>query len=264
MLEGVITTWFVLTILSVAFIIYDLIKTDPEAGVMKLAWMLVVLYTGPIGLFFYFMTCREPLPHTHEEFVRPMWKQAIGSEVHCLAGDATGIIAAALFLVSYNLPQTYEIFFEYLAGLFFGLFVFQALFMRKMHGGNYFRAIKNIFYSEWVSMNFIMAGMIPVMVIWRFVQPVAQYPQEPYFWAMISFAVLVGGVVAYPVNYWLVSKGLKHGAMTVRKDESVCEENRKMVAPEVTGKQKRAVLFASLIALGLGVILATIVDFITR
>ncbi|MFZ5559170.1 MAG: hypothetical protein ACOZDY_21045 [Pseudomonadota bacterium] len=31
-------------------------------------------------------------------------------------------------------------------------------------------------------------------------------------------ALLAGFVAAYPVNWWLVSKGLKHGMMTVRDD----------------------------------------------
>ena len=36
------------------------------------------------------------------------------------------------------------------------------------------------------------------------------------FWGVMSLATLVGGVVAYPVNVWLVTKGLKHGMGSVR------------------------------------------------
>jgi len=32
----------------------------------------------------------------------------------------------------------------------------------------------------------------------------------------MSMALLTGFVVAYPINWWLVAKGLKHGMMTVR------------------------------------------------
>lgn len=30
----------------------------------------------------------------------------------------------------------------------------------------------------------------------------------------MSMALLTGFVVAYPINWWLVAKGLKHGMMT--------------------------------------------------
>jgi len=36
------------------------------------------------------------------------------------------------------------------------------------------------------------------------------------FWFVMSMALLTGFVVAYPINWWLVAKGLKHGMMTVR------------------------------------------------
>lgn len=41
-------------------------------------------------------------------------------------------------------------------------------------------------------------------------------PDSVRFWGVMSLAILVGGVVAYPVNVWLVQKGLKHGMGTVR------------------------------------------------
>ncbi|MGH7800589.1 MAG: hypothetical protein ACREOW_08160 [Thermodesulfobacteriota bacterium] len=68
---------------------------------MKLAWVLIVLYTGPIGLFIYLLSCRQPMPGTHDQFINSHWKQSVGSLMHCVAGDATGIILAAA-VVDYN------------------------------------------------------------------------------------------------------------------------------------------------------------------
>lgn len=262
-MAGFLTCWFILTLLSLLFVIYDLVKVTPEAGVMKVAWVLVVLYTGPIGLFFYFLTCREPMPGTHEKFVAPLWKQALGSEIHCLAGDATGIIVAAIVLYGLNLSRLLEVVIEYAAGFAFGLLIFQALFMRRIHGGNYLMALKKTFFPELLSMNLIMAGMIPVMVIWGMIQPSARNPMTLYFWAMMSLAVLVGGVLAYPINYWLVKYKLKHGMMTVRRGQEI--EMKEMRHEEghavaVTPRQKKKALVISLSALGLGVIIAFIVD----
>jgi hypothetical protein len=70
---------------------------------------------------------------------------------------------------------------------------------------------------EWLSMNMIMGGMILVMFVWRYYDPNAANPRTLSFWGSMSLATLVGGILAYPMNDWLVSKGLKHGMITVRK-----------------------------------------------
>lgn len=36
----------------------------------------------------------------------------------------------------------------------------------------------------------------------------------------MSMALLVGFVAAYPMNWWLVAKGLKHGMLTVRSADA--------------------------------------------
>jgi hypothetical protein len=164
MLTGIITVWFILTALSALFVTYDLLTNTPAMGVMKLGWVLVVLYTGPVGLFIYLLSCREPLPRTHELFIAPLWKQAVGSTIHCLAGDATGIILAAVITSRFEFPRALDIVFEYAAGFTFGLLIFRALFMKGMMGGSYLQAVRRTVLPEWLSMNAIMAGMIPVMV----------------------------------------------------------------------------------------------------
>ncbi|MGD2169548.1 MAG: DUF4396 domain-containing protein [Chlamydiota bacterium] len=256
MLDGIIYLWFFLTALSAIYISYDLIKNTPSAKVMKLAWFLVVLYTGPIGLFLYLLSCKEPLPETHEEFIKPLWKQALGSEVHCLAGDATGIIAAAFILSFMKISIPWEITLEYLAGFGFGLFIFQALFMKSSMGGSYFQALKTSFYPEWLSMNMIMAGMIPVMVIWKNLDSASTSPTSLHFWAMMSLASLVGGILAYPMNYWLVKKGLKHGMMTVRREKPAHEMHH--MKSHVSRKSLFPMMWYSIITLFIGSLLAYI------
>jgi len=79
MLEPLLVAWFVLVALSVAYVAWDAIRFNPEVGVMKWAFVLVTLYTGPIGLILYILACKEPYPGTHAQFVRPLWKQTVGS-----------------------------------------------------------------------------------------------------------------------------------------------------------------------------------------
>jgi hypothetical protein len=66
-------------------------------------------------------------------------------------------------------------------------------------------------------MNAMMAGMFPTMVAIMMGRDMrAMDPRELLYWGTMSLAIGVGFVTAYPVNWWLVSKGLKHGLMTVR------------------------------------------------
>ena len=97
--------WFSSTVLSVMFVAWDLITRTPEMKVMKWGWVLVTLYTGPIGFAVYWLSCREPAPGSHEEFIAPLWKQSVGSTIHCIAGDATGIIVAATITSLLGLPM---------------------------------------------------------------------------------------------------------------------------------------------------------------
>jgi hypothetical protein len=217
LIDVVAVAWFVLAGLSTAYVVWDsFVNKNPEATVMKWGWVLITLYMGPIALALYVLTDKEPAPGEHEEFIKPLWKQGIGSTVHCIAGDATGIITAAVITAALGLPMWVDLIVEYAAGFAFGLFIFQSLFMKDMAGGSYLKAVKNSFMPEWLSMNMMAAGMFPVMIFLMMGRDMrAMEPTEPLFWAVMSLGVIVGFFVAYPVNVWMVSRNLKHGLMHV-------------------------------------------------
>ena len=211
--------WLITAALSAGYVAWDQFTANPEPAVMKWGFVLVTLYMGPIGLLLYVMADKEPRPGAHEQFIAPLWKQGVGSTVHCVAGDATGIIAAAVVTALVGFPMWADLIVEYSAGFLFGLLVFQALFMRKMMGGSYLENVRRSFLPELISMNCMMAGMAPVMVILMMGRDMrAMWPGEPLFWMVMSLGVIAGFAVAYPVNVWMVSRGMKHGLMTDRGD----------------------------------------------
>lgn len=287
--------WFALTGLSVAYVAFDAFTRNPELTVMKYGWVLVTLYAGPVAAALYVLSCQEPGPYQHEAFIKPLWKQALGSTIHCLAGDATGIIVAAAVTAMLGLPMWLDLISEYVLGFGFGLLIFQALFMRDMLGGSYLAAVKRSFLPEWLSMNAVMAGMVPVMVVLMASDMQAMEPTSIRWWGVMSPATLVGGIVAYPVNVWLIAVGLKHGMGSVRalgagghsieaegeRMQSVSGEShadhkpkakkrrsaKGMQAPPhegmamaggATGPQIAAIALLTLLALGAGVFLAAL------
>lgn len=146
--DVILLVWFMLTALSVIYVVWDAFTNNPEMTVMKWGWVLMTLYLGPISLFPYIMSCKEPAPSTHEDFIKPLWKQGLGSAIHCVAGDATGVIVAATITGLLGLPMWIDMIVEYIAGFTFGLFIFQALFMRDMMGGSYLKAVRHSLLPE--------------------------------------------------------------------------------------------------------------------
>jgi hypothetical protein len=215
MLEGVMLLWFVLTAAAVLFVAID-IRSTPESPVLKWGFLLLTAYTGVVGAFLYVLGCREPMPGLHERYTAARWRQTLGSTMHCVAGDGVGILAGAVLSSLLGLAGLIEVVIEYVLGFAFGWTIFQSLFMRSTAGGSYRSALVSTVLPELLSMNLLMAGMIPTVMILRMQIPSAGNPATPYFWFVMSIGLLVGFIFAYPINWWLVANHLKHGMMTVR------------------------------------------------
>jgi Domain of unknown function (DUF4396) len=216
-----IAIWFILTGLSFAYVTWHNLTRNPVSWVQKLAWILVTAYTGPVGLLAYWVSCRTRKGQTHDESTNKTWQQSVNSEMHCLAGDATGIILSAIVVYHFTLPNGIDLIIEYSSAFIVGLFIFQALMMIDMFNGDYFLAVKKTFFVETVSMNMVMVGMIPVMVILMYLLPEGSNPYKLNFWFTMGMATIAGGLTAYPVNYWLVAKNLKHGCMTIQPKKTI-------------------------------------------
>lgn len=215
--DYLVLAWLGIAVASAAWVAWDQFRNNPEPAVMRWGFVLVTLYMGPFGLLLYVLADKEPRPGEHETFTAPLWKQGIGSTIHCVAGDATGIILAAVITASLGLPMWQDLIVEYIAGFAFGLLIFQSLFMKAMMGGTYMENVRRSFMPEFISMNAMMAGMAPVMTLLMMGRDMrAMAPGEPLFWAVMSVGVTAGYALAYPFNIWLVAQGAKHGLMTVR------------------------------------------------
>src|SRR5438034_7198453 len=160
-----LVAWFLLAGACTVYVAWDQFRNNPEPVVMKWGFILVTLYMGPIGSLLYVLADKEPRPGEHEQFVQPLWKQGAGSTIHCVAGDATGIILAAAVTAALGLPMWIDLIVEYAEGFAFGLFIFQSLFMSSMMGGRYWQNVRRSFLPEFISMNCMRAGMAPVMTL---------------------------------------------------------------------------------------------------
>jgi len=266
MLNGVMLLWFLLTAAAVVFVAVD-IRTTPESPVLKWGFVLITLYTGPLGAFLYVLGCREPLPGLHEQYVSARWRQVLGSTMHCVAGDGVGILAGAVVARFVRLRGMPEVGLEYALGFLFGWTIFQALFMRGMAGGSYLRSLWTTFVPELLSMNLLMAAMVPTMWLAMRAAPWSHDPLHPAFWFVMSMALSAGFIAAYPMNLWLVSHHLKHGMMTVRPGrENPATVAHSGMAPaegvtpsqDTLARKVMGMAFLSFVALALGLAIAAL------
>lgn len=214
---------------------------------MRWGWVLLTLYTGPFGFIVYWFLHSAPARETPEQSQPSLWEQSVESTIHCVAGDATGILIATVVMSWLRLPMGVELIAEYVAGFAVGLFLFQALCMKSTFDGSYWRAVRGTFLPETLSMNAVMAGMIPVMIILMSRDMSAMEPTSVRFWGTMSLGFVVSTVATFPVNWWLVARGLKHG---------MGGEERARLCHAVSAASKLTAVVLTLAMLAVGIILA--------
>ena len=254
LLDIVLWIWFALTALCVAYVAYDQFKGGPKQKenslamkTMRWGWVLVTFYTGPVGFIVYWLLHRAHAREMREQSEPSLWEQSVESTIHCVAGDATGILIALVMMSWLRLPMGAELIAEYVAGFAVGLFLFQAVCMKSTFDGSYRRAVRGTFLPETLSMNAVMAGMIPVMIILMSLDMSAMKPASVRFWGITSLAVIISTVTTFPVNWWLVKRGLKHG---------MGGEGRASLRRSVSAASKLTAMFLTLVMLTVGIILA--------
>ena len=214
-MEPFLIAFFAMSFALAAWIAWDVSTGQPEImPVMKVAWVLITLYLGPIGAILYLTSCREPAPGTHEEWVAPLWKQAVGSTMHCVSGDALGIVAAAAVTSALGVAKIYDFAIEYVAAFLFGWLIFQ-LPAARMLGKRLIPTLKSTFTDEFVSLTAMVVGMFPIMYWLRGIGGGDAGPDTLQFWGAMSAAIAVGFVFTYPLNWLLVTSGRKHGMSSV-------------------------------------------------
>ena len=138
--------------------------------------------------------------------------------MHCVAGDGIGIVVGAAIGAVLSLTFWPDFLLEYVLGFGFGWAFFQAFAMRDMAGGSYLRSLRMTVLPELLSMNLLMTGMLLTSRFARKSVEGGGDPARPQFWFIMSMALIVGFVCAYPINWWLVANHMKHGMLTVRKE----------------------------------------------
>ncbi len=193
--------WGALVAASLGLLFHDLARRNPEIrGLMKLVWVFTVLYSGPLGLWMYWVTGRRQIAHDS------LWRRGARSTAHCYSGCGAGevagvIIAAGILGLGNAWIGVITFVLAYVSG-----FVLTAGPLIQ-DGESWRDAFRDAFYSETASIT-VMELTAIAADLWLARRATIG---EPLFWASLVFSLSLGLVAAYPVNVLLIRFGVKQG-----------------------------------------------------
>jgi hypothetical protein len=212
--------------LSAVVILIDILAGHPQhMVVMNVVWPITGLYAGPLAVWAYFTVGRlstHRAMHAAKERgeeppakQKPLW-QAVGlAATHCGAGCTLGdllVEGVVLSFVTFTLFG-HRIFvawvLDFVAAFLLGV-AFQYFTIKPMKNLSPEQGLIAALKADSLSLTAWQVGMYGWMAVATFA--IFRHELEksdPVFWFMMQVAMLAGFLTAYPVNWWLVTSGVK-------------------------------------------------------
>jgi len=125
---------------------------------------------------------------------------------HCLMGCGLGEIVGVVIGTALALSITQTIILAVTLGFVFGFALGLIPLMRANLGWKH--SIKQVLVAEGLSIAVMETAEVLVEVYTPGVMSAGLL--SPLFWGGMILALAAGFIAAYPVNYWLIGRGLKH------------------------------------------------------
>ena len=192
--------------------------------VMNIVWPITALYSGPLGLWAYYklgrLATREKTRQAKQAGVpppskeKPFWQSVALGATHCGSGCSLGDLVAEWFI--FFVPLTLfgkKVFaawaIDYVLAFLFGI-VFQYFTIKPMRNLSVAEGLLAALKADTLSLTAWQVGMYGWMAIVIFLIFQHEIPKtDPLFWFMMQIAMLAGFITSYPVNWWLLRKGIK-------------------------------------------------------
>lgn len=220
----------ILGILSAIVIALDIVRHSQTMKIMSAVWILTGLWGGAFALAAYFWFGRvkrhempQQIEMSHEgmnmdTMVMPAhahWQSVTLSTLHCGAGCTLADLIGEWFLyfVAVTIGGSLllgSVLVDYLLALLIGVY-FQYSAIHGMSSASVGSTLCRAFKVDVLSLTAWQVGMYGFMAVVIFVL----MPGEPLlrnswlFWFMMQIAMLIGFVLAYPVNVLLIKYGVK-------------------------------------------------------
>ncbi|MES2407509.1 MAG: DUF4396 domain-containing protein [Pseudomonadota bacterium] len=215
----------VLGIASAFLIAIDLVRGHrQQMWIMNLVWPITALYSGPIGLWFYFyvgrLSSQQSVQNAERQGkenpgkMKPFYQTVGLAATHCGSGCTVGDILVETILIVVPLTLFGKPIFaawviDYIAAFAFGI-AFQYFTIQPMRHLPPREGLIAALKADALSLTAWQIGMYGWMGIVTFGIFDHELPKTgPVFWFMMQIAMLAGFATSYPINWWLVKAGIK-------------------------------------------------------
>lgn len=212
-------------ILLAIYIGYYVFRHPQGMKIMNIVWPLTVLWSGIIGFWAFFSFGRGKGDDMGNMEMNGSMKNMPGSRnfaekvalstFHCGAGctlaDIIGESLGRGFLSLLGLScivwmWTLDYILALIIGAYFQYAAIRPMLSEESSGGVFLKALKIDFWS----LTFWQIGMYSCSYLFLFVFFQQQIPHfSMSFWFVMQVAMCAGFIFAYPVNWFLIRKGIK-------------------------------------------------------
>lgn len=203
--------------LTAAAILWDIFGRGrrQRMWIMEAVWPVTALYFGPLAWLGYARWGRQNLREAEAEadYGEPV---SVGIGVcHCGAGCTLGDIAGAslvfaLGLAVAGLALPYEYAFDFTLAFLLGI-AFQYFAIAPMRGLGLRAGLREALKADSLSLISFEVGLfgwMAVMQLVLFTDPHLE-PNHAAYWFLMQVGMILGFITAYPVNVWLIRRGIK-------------------------------------------------------
>ncbi len=211
------------------FVAVDLVRRPQQMGVMNAVWPLTMLFGSVVWLLYYLRVGRAPRRGVHEDahgHGHGRWASVATGTSHCGAGCAVGDLVGEFTLVAVpalgavvGLGTLYQdrMFASWIIDFVIAFVVgilFQYFSIAPMRGLSLRDGLVAALKADTLSITAWQVGMYGLMAIGQFLVLPALLGGRaavltPEFWVLMQLAMAAGFVCSYPVNWWLVRRGIK-------------------------------------------------------
>ncbi|WP_218854220.1 DUF4396 domain-containing protein [Paractinoplanes atraurantiacus] len=187
--------------------------------IMEAVWPVNALYLGPFAVWAYVRFGRPQSRRWQREHGdapgKPHWVSTTIGVMHCGAGCTlgdiiaeTGIFLLAITIVGHALWAEY--IGDYVLALLLGI-VFQFFAIAPMRGLSVGKGLIETAKADVLSLTAFEVGLFGWMALMAFVffpNP-HLHPDTAAYWFLMQIGMIAGFFTAYPVNAWLIRRGIK-------------------------------------------------------
>ncbi|MCS0471960.1 DUF4396 domain-containing protein [Curtobacterium flaccumfaciens] len=219
-LNVVCSALLVVAVGCAVFVAVDVVRRPPQMRVMAFVWPLTMLFGSVVWLVFYLRRGRATAPG------HGRWAGTVIDTSHCGAGCALGDLIGEFGLAAFpalgvavGLGALYQDrmiagwIVDFVIAFVLGI-VFQYFAIAPMRGLGVRAGLVAALKADALSIIAWQVGMYGLMAVWQLVVFPALVGGRasvfsPEFWVAMQLAMVAGFVCSYPVNVWLVRRGIK-------------------------------------------------------